>query len=64
VVEVTEEIVAGAADLAEQEALRGYDAVHLAAAMLVEARVLTSADRALCDAAVRRGIRVANPLES
>lgn len=63
VVEVTEELIAEAADLAEQEALRGYDAVHLAAALLVGARVLTSADNALCDAAARRGIHVANPLD-
>jgi predicted nucleic acid-binding protein len=64
IVEVTESLVAEAADLAEQEALRGYEAVHLAAALLVEARVLASADRELCDAATRRGIHVANPLES
>jgi predicted nucleic acid-binding protein len=63
VVEVTERLVAEAADLAEQEALRGSDAVHLAAALLVEARVLTSADSELCDAATRRGIHVANPLD-
>ena len=63
VVEVTERLVAEAADLAEQEPLRGYDAVHLAAALLVEARVLTSADSELCDAATRRGIHVANPLD-
>lgn len=63
VVEITERLLAEAADLAEQEALRGYDAVHLAAALLVEARVLTSADTKLCDAATRRGLHVANPLE-
>ena len=61
-VQVTERLLAEAATLAEQEALRGYDAVHLAAALLVEARVLTSADSELCDAATRRGIHVANPL--
>lgn len=64
VVEVTEELIADAADLAENEALRGYDAVHLAAALTVEAIVLTSADTALCDAAERRGLHVANPLDS
>ena len=60
---LNERLVAEAAELAEQEALRGYDAVHLAAALLVEARVLTSADADLCEAATRRGIHVANPLD-
>ena len=64
VVEVTEELIADAADLAEDEALRGYDAVHLAAALTIEATVLASADIALCDAAQRRGLHVANPLDS
>jgi len=61
-VEVTEELVDDAAELAEVEALGGYDAVHLAAALFVGATVLTSADDALCDAAGRRGMHVANPL--
>jgi len=30
VIEVTEELIEAAADLAEEQALRGYDAVHLA----------------------------------
>ena len=64
IVEVTEELIADAADLAENEALRGYDAVHLAAALTVEATVLSSADAALCEAADRRGLHVANPLDS
>lgn len=64
IVEVTEELIADAADLAEDEALRGYDAVHLAAALTVEATLLTSADTALCDAAARRGLHVTNPLGS
>lgn len=64
IVEVTEDLIADAADLAENESLRGYDAVHLAAALTVEATVLTSADTALCDAAERRGLHVANPLVS
>ncbi len=62
VVEVTEQLVADAGDLAEAEALRGYDAVHLAAAVTIEANLLTSADTALCEAAQRRGLHVANPL--
>jgi predicted nucleic acid-binding protein len=61
-VEVTGDLIAAAADLAEGEGLRGYDAVHLAGALLVEASLLTSADEALCEAAGRRGLHVANPL--
>jgi uncharacterized protein len=63
IVEVTESVIAQAADLAEEEALRGYDAVHLAAALAIGAIVLASADAALCDAAARRGLHVANPLD-
>lgn len=62
IVEITEELVADAADLAESQALRGYDAVHLAAALTIEAAILTSADTALCDAAQRCGLHVANPV--
>jgi uncharacterized protein len=64
IVEVTEQLITEAADLAEAEALRGYDAVHLAAALTIEAEIVTSADAALCDAASRRGLHVANPLEA
>jgi hypothetical protein len=49
-----DELVASAAELADDEGLRGYDAVHLAAVLTVEATVLSSADTALC----------ANPLGS
>jgi hypothetical protein len=59
---VTTELVSAAAHLAEREALRGYDAVHLAAALLADAEVLTSADARLLDAASRRGLLVADPL--
>ncbi len=62
IVEVTEALIVDAADLAEAEALRGYDAVHLAAAVTVGATVFTSADSELCAAAQRRGLHVANPL--
>ena len=61
-VEVTDDLILRAADLAEVEALRGYDAVHLAAALHLEAAVLTSADQALCEAAARNGMHTANPL--
>lgn len=63
IVEVTQDVLRHAADLAEEEALRGYDAVHLAAAIAVEAEILTSADESLCAAAVRCGLHVANPLD-
>lgn len=62
IVEPTMELIADAADLADDEGLRGYDAVHLAAALLVGATVLSSADTDLCIAAERRGLHVANPL--
>lgn len=62
IVEPTMELIADAADLADDEELRGYDAVHLAAALLVGATVLSSADTDLCTAAERRGLHVANPL--
>lgn len=59
---VTDELVSAAAELADVEGLRGYDAVHLAAALETGATVLSSADTALCVAAERRGLHVANPL--
>jgi len=62
-VDISAALIDHAADLAESEALRGYDAIHLAAAMVVEATVLTSADDQLCDAAERKGMSVANPLD-
>jgi len=61
-VDVGEGLIAAAADLAEADGLRGYDAVHLAGALLIEAEILTSADGALCEAASGRGLHIANPL--
>lgn len=61
IVEITEDLVSRAAELAERERLRGYDAIHLAAALLVGADVLASADVGLCAAAARHGLSVANP---
>lgn len=63
-VQVTDDLIRRAADLAEGEALRGYDAVHLAAALHLEAEIMTSADEALCESAARNGMHVANPLAS
>ena len=61
---VTDELVAAAAELAAVEGLRGYDAVHLAAALDIRATVFSSADTTSCAAAERRGVHVANPLIS
>lgn len=61
---VTDELVSAAAELADVEGLRGYDAVHLAAALEIGATVFSSADTALCAAAQRRGLHVANPLNN
>jgi predicted nucleic acid-binding protein len=61
---VTDELVSAAAELATVEGLRGYDAVHLAAALEISATVFSSADTTLCAAAERRGLHVANPLVS
>ncbi len=64
IVAVSDDLVASAAELADTEGLRGYDAVHLAAALTVDATVLSSADAALCAAAARHGLHIANPLGS
>jgi uncharacterized protein len=61
VVEADEALASQAALLARAEQLRGYDAVHLAAALSIHAVVLASADRDLCRAAAARGLYVADP---
>ncbi len=61
VVVVDTELVRAAGDLAEHDALRGYDAVHLAAAVAGQATVVASADRQFVEAARRRGFAVAEP---
>lgn len=57
-VEVDGDVVARAGDLAEQHALRAYDALHLASAESVadSETVLVSADRELLAAARARGL--------
>ena len=64
VVEIDENLMRLAGDLAAAHSLRGYDAVHLAAAHLVGADVFSSADRRLCAAASASGFHVANPIET
>ncbi len=59
---ITSELITTACRLGEVHGLRGYDAVHLAAARLIRADILASADVELCNAATREGFNVANPL--
>lgn len=60
-VEVTEGLVRSAGSLAEDHKLRGYDAVHLAAALAVadDDFVLVAGDGALSTAALALGLGVA-----
>ena len=60
-VDITDEVITRAISLAVHEALRGYDAIHLAAALLVGADTLTSSDTDLRAAAARNGLNVADP---
>ena len=64
VIEIDEDLMRLAGDLATTYGLRGYDSVHLAAANLVGAEVFSSADRRLCEAASSAGFHVANPIEA
>lgn len=65
-IEVTEPLVEQAARLAEQRFLQGYDAVHLAAALAVQAAytvpiTVISADTELNVAASAEGLGVDDP---
>ena len=64
IVEIDEDLMRLAGDLAAAHSLRVYDAVHLAAAHLVDADVFSSADRRLCAAASSSGFHVANPIDA
>lgn len=64
IVEVDEAVAQDAALLAVEHGLRGYDAIHLAAARAIGADVFSSADRRLCGAASASGFHVANPAEA
>lgn len=61
IAEISQELVEQAAQLSDVHGLRGYDAIHLAAAILVGATILASADSDLCDAAARHDLHVADP---
>ena len=63
-IDITDDLIEHASSLAVSEALRGYDAIHLAAALLARVDVLTSLDIDLCAAAPRNGVHVANPTAS
>ena len=67
IVEVDEPLVFRAGRLAEEHALRGYDAVHLAAALEAsgdgDSFAFATFDGALADAARREGLRVAGHAE-
>jgi hypothetical protein len=58
---VTASIARSAGDLAEEHALRAYDAVHLASALSLadDELAIVSADRELLDAAAAVGLNVA-----
>jgi uncharacterized protein len=62
--ELGKEIVRAAGELAEQLALRGYDAVHLASALAASGGdfVLATWDRDLGSAALALGLAVAPPI--
>ena len=62
IVEIDEELMRLAGDAAEEHGLRGYDAMHLAAAHRIGADVFSSADGRLCSAASESGLHVANPI--
>jgi predicted nucleic acid-binding protein len=57
-VDASEAIITTAGDLAERQALRGYDAVHLASALYARADALVSADGDLIRAAPACGLAV------
>lgn len=61
VVEVSAGLVVAAAELAEDHGLRGYDAVHLAAAIEIGADIVASSDHELLRAAAQVGLHVSAP---
>lgn len=61
VVVVNTALIRSAGDLAEDERLRGYDAVHLAAGLVSGATVFASADDRLLAAAQRLRFATSNP---
>jgi uncharacterized protein len=62
VVQIDESLVRTAAHLAESDGLRGYDAVHFAAALRVGVDTFAAADTALIRAAEKHNLQVAELL--
>ena len=69
-IEVTDSVVLLAMDIAQQHTLRGYDAIQLASALLMDAELkqvgevgltFASADNNLCNAARLEGLITENP---
>lgn len=60
-IRITDDLIDHAGVLAEADALRGHDAVHLAGALLVGATVMASADATLGAAAAGHGLHVTDP---
>jgi uncharacterized protein len=60
-VEIDQVLVELAGDLAEQHALRGYDAVHLAAALTAGAEILVSSDAEQLRAAHAESLATLDP---
>jgi hypothetical protein len=60
-VEVTSEVVRSAGDVAEEYGLRGYDAIHLASALMIDGSgvVLVTWDRELAEAGRAEGFDLA-----
>ena len=56
IVNVNSHLIRSAGDIAESDSLRGYDAVHLASALVASATVMASADQRLTGAASMRGL--------
>ena len=67
---ITQELIEMASRLTQKYPLRGYDAIHLAAAILFQRKIsqaafatidFVSADRQLCQAALAEGLHTINP---
>lgn len=56
IVNVNSHLIRSAGDVAESDSLRGYDAVHLASALVASARVMASANQRITEAASMRGL--------
>ena len=60
-VRLTTALLFAAGDTAEREGLRGYDAVHLSAAIQSGATTMATSDHQLLAAAARNGLETADP---